>query len=86
MQINKINKISEGSPHVVDLIESKKICLVINTTEGRTSTGDSYIMRRKTLLTNTPYYTTIKGADAAVNSIEAQKKSNMQVRCLQSIH
>ena len=86
LQINKINKISEGSPHVVDLIESKKICLVINTTEGRTSTGDSYIMRRKTLLTNTPYYTTIKGADAAVNSIEAQKKSNMQVRCLQSIH
>ena len=86
ISINKINKISEGSPHVVDLIESNKICLVINTTEGKTSTGDSYIMRRKTLLTNTPYYTTIKGANAAVNSIEVQKKSSLQVRALQSIH
>ena len=67
-------------------LESNKICLVINTTEGKTSTGDSYIMRRKTLLTNTPYYTTIKGADAAVNSIETIKKSNLQVRILQSMH
>ena len=84
--IKTINKISEGSPHVVDFLESKQINLVINTTEGKTSTGDSYIMRRNTLLTNTPYYITIKGADTAINSIEMLKKSNLQVRCLQSIH
>ena len=84
--INKINKISEGNPHVIDLLESKKIVLVINTTEGKTSAGDSYIMRRNTLLTNTPYYTTIKGAEAAINSIEKLKNINLKVRCLQSIH
>ena len=84
--IKTINKISEGSPHVVDFLESKKINLVINTTEGKTSTGDSYIMRRNTLLTNTPYYITIKGADTAVNSIEMIRKTNLQVMCLQSIH
>ena len=84
--IKQINKISEGSPHVVDLLDARKISLVINTTEGKSATGDSYIMRRNTLLSNTPYYTTIKGASAAVNSIEAIKKSNLQVRCLQSMH
>ena len=73
--INKINKISEGSPHIVDLLESNKINLVINTTEGKASAGDSYVMRRNILLTNTPYYTTIKGADAAINSIEMLKKT-----------
>jgi len=84
--IKKINKISEGSPHVVDFLKINKINLVINTTEGKTSTGDSYVMRRNTLITNTPYYTTIKGANAAVNSIEILKKSKLRVRSLQSIH
>tara|TARA_B100000579_G_scaffold433771_1_gene453192 strand:+ start:76 stop:3330 length:3255 start_codon:yes stop_codon:yes gene_type:complete len=86
IKIEKINKISEGSPHVVDLLESKKIDLVINTTEGKVSAGDSYVMRRNTLLSNTPYYTTIKGAKAAVNAIEAKKNLNLSVRSLQSIH
>ena len=43
-------------------------------------------MRRNTLLTNTPYYTTIKGAEAAINSIEKLKNINLKVRCLQSVH
>ena len=85
IKIDKINKISEGSPHIVDMLDSNKINLVINTTEGKVATGDSYIMRRNTLFSNTPYYTTIKGANAAVNSIEAQKNLNLQVRSLQSI-
>ena len=84
--INKINKISEGSPHVVDLLESKEINLVINTTEGKASMGDSYVMRRFTLLSNIPYYTTIKGANAAINSIQLLKKSKFFVRSLQSIN
>ena len=86
ISINQINKISEGSPHIVDLLESKVISLVINTTEGKAATGDSYIMRRNTLLTNTPYYTTIKGANVAVNSLVVLKKSDLHVRSLQSIH
>tara|TARA_B100001123_G_C15332082_1_gene1031537 strand:- start:241 stop:3492 length:3252 start_codon:yes stop_codon:yes gene_type:complete len=84
--IKKINKISEGSPHVVDMLKSNMISLVINTTEGKTSMGDSYIMRRSTLLSNTPYYITLKGANTAIDSIEALKKSNLMVRSLQSLH
>ena len=60
--------------------------MVINTTEGKKSMGDSYVMRRKTLISNTPYYITIKGANVAVNSIEILKNSDLKVRNLQSIY
>ncbi|MBI29299.1 MAG: carbamoyl phosphate synthase large subunit [Pelagibacteraceae bacterium] len=86
IKIKRVNKISEGSPHIVDFLNENKISLVINTTYGKKSMGDSYIMRRTTLMTNTPYYTTIVGANAAVESIEVLKNLNMKVRSLQSIH
>ena len=87
ISINKINKISEGSIHIVDLIKNNEISLVINTVEGKKSSmGDSYIMRRNALISNTPYYTTIKGAKVAVNSIEIIKDSSLKVRSLQSIY
>ena len=86
VKINKINKISEGSPHVVDLLRENKINLVINTTEDKKSMGDSYIMRRNTLISNTPYYTTINGARVAVNSIAILKKKNLKVRSLQALY
>ena len=86
LEISKINKISEGSPHIADLLKNNEINLVINTTEGKKSMGDSYVMRRKTLISNTPYYTTIKGAKVAVDSIEILKNSDLKVRNLQSIY
>ena len=87
ISINKINKISEGSIHIVDLIKNNEISLVINTAESKKSSmGDSYIMRRNTLISNTPYYTTIKGAKVAVNSIEIIKDSSLNIRSLQSIY
>ena len=76
----------ENFEEIHDFVKQKKIDLVINTTEGKVSAGDSYVMRRNTLLSNTPYYTTIKGAKAAVNAIEAKKNLNLSVRSLQSIH
>ena len=47
--------------------------------------GDSYIMRRNALLSNTPYYTTIKGAKVAVDTIEAVKNEDLEIRSLQSL-
>ena len=64
----------------------KEINLVINTTEGKTSMGDRYIMRRFTLVSNIPYYTTIKGANAAINSIQILRNSDLIVRSLQSMN
>ena len=71
---------------MVDLLRENKINLVINTTEDKKSMGDSYIMRRNTLISNTPYYTTINGARVAVNSIAILKKKNLKVRSLQALY
>ena len=58
----KINKMSEGRPHVVDAIKNGQIHLVFNTTEGATALADSKPLRRAALLHKVPYYTTLSGA------------------------
>ena len=86
VKIKKINKVKEGSPHIVDLLLSKKINLVINTTRTRASVRDSYSIRRTTLMSNIPYFTTIAGAKIAIRAIEALKKETLTFRSLQSIY
>jgi carbamoyl-phosphate synthase large subunit len=66
-----INKVAEGSPHVVDAIGSRKIAMVINTTMGAKAVRDSYSLRRQTLLVNIPYFTTMSAAFAVVQALEA---------------
>ena len=81
-----VNKVQQGPPHVVDLIESGEVHLVINTTEGAKAIQDSRSLRRATLLSGIPYYTTIAGAAAAVSAIEARRTSKLSVRSLQEYH
>ena len=64
----KINKMSEGRPHVVDAIKNGQIQLVFNTTEGATALADSKPLRRAALLHKVPYYTTLSGAVAAARA------------------
>src|SRR5262249_24094884 len=66
-----INKVNEGSPHVVDAIKSGTIAIVINTTVGAKEVRDSFSLRRQTLLANIPYFTTIAAALAVCDAIEA---------------
>jgi carbamoyl-phosphate synthase large subunit len=77
-----INKVNEGSPHVVDAIKSGTIAVVINTTIGAKEVRDSFSLRRQTLLENLPYFTTIAAALAACDAIEASD-SGVRVRSLQ---
>ena len=81
-----INKVKEGSPHIVDALLNNDINLVINTTKTQGSIRDSYSIRRTSLMNNIPYYTTIAGAKVAVDAIEHLKKNTLSVRSLQSIH
>jgi len=81
-----INKVKEGSPHIVDSLLDNKINLVINTTKTQGSIRDSYSIRRTSLMSNIPYYTTIAGAKVAVDAIENLKNVNLDVKSLQSIH
>ncbi len=82
----RINKVSEGSPHVVDLISEGKAALVLNTTEGRQSTLDSFSIRRTSLMKGIPYFTTVDAAIASVEGIEQQKIRSLDVKSMQEYH
>ena len=79
----KINKVSEGRPHVVDAIKNGGIQLVINTTEGALALADSRSLRQAALLHKVPYYTTLAGAIAAAQGIKAYRGGDLEVRALQ---
>jgi carbamoyl-phosphate synthase large subunit len=79
----KINKVSEGRPHVVDMIKNGGIQLVFNTTEWAQALADSRSLRRAALLHKAPYYTTLAGAVAAAQGIKAYKGGDLEVRALQ---
>ena len=81
----KINKVREGSPHIVELLENKKIALVINTSSGLRSITDSQSIRRTALNNNIPYFTTVSGAIACTEAIEALVKKRMSVLPIQNI-
>jgi carbamoyl-phosphate synthase large subunit len=66
-----VNKVNEGSPHVVDAIRKGEIDLVINTTVGAREVKDSYSLRRQALLASVPYFTTIAVALAGLAALES---------------
>jgi carbamoyl-phosphate synthase large subunit len=80
----KVNKVLEGRPHIVDAIKNGGVQLVFNTTEGVTALADSRSLRREALLHKVPYYTTLSGAVAAAQGIKAHLGGDLEVRALQS--
>jgi carbamoyl-phosphate synthase large subunit len=79
----KINKVSEGRPHIVDAIKNGAIQLVFNTTEGAQALADSRSLRRAALLHKVPYYTTLAGAIAAAQGVRAYVSGDLEARALQ---
>tara|TARA_B110000240_G_scaffold115611_1_gene129631 strand:- start:203 stop:688 length:486 start_codon:yes stop_codon:yes gene_type:complete len=86
INVEIIHKVKEGSPHIVEALQNEEIGLVINTTKTQGSIRDSYSIRRTALMNNIPYYTTIAGAEVAVDAIENLKKHTLTIKSLQSIH
>ncbi|MCE3257582.1 MAG: carbamoyl-phosphate synthase large subunit, partial [Nitrobacter vulgaris] len=80
----KINKVLEGRPHIVDAITNGEVQLVFNTTDGPQALADSRSLRRAALLHKVPYYTTLSGAVAAAQGIRAYLGGDLEVRTLQS--
>jgi len=60
----RINKLQQGQPHILDQIKNEAIDLIINTTEGRQAVADSYYIRAEALRRKIPYSTTLSGANA----------------------
>jgi carbamoyl-phosphate synthase large subunit len=81
-----VHKVGEGRPHIVDLLQNGEIDLVINTTAGAKAIRDSRSMRRQTVLSDVPYFTTIAAAVAAVDAIEARRRRPLSVCSLQEYH
>jgi carbamoyl-phosphate synthase large subunit len=84
IECEKINKVLEGRPHVVDAIKNGEVDIVFNTTEGVQALADSASIRRTALLYHIPYYTTLAGAMAVTKAIEAVRADNLKVAPLQS--
>ena len=84
--VTRINKIGEGSPHVVDLIRERRCDLVINTPTGSGARADGQAIRTAAVRHGIPCVTTMTGASAAVRAIAAQKQDEPEVLSLQEIH
>jgi carbamoyl-phosphate synthase large subunit len=80
----RINKVLEGRPHIVDLIKNDEIVYIVNTTEGKQAIADSFSIRREALQRRVTYSTTVAGARALVHSLDF--RSDGDVHSLQELH
>jgi len=81
-----INKVQEGSPHIVDALRRGEVSLVVNTPAGAESFRDSFPIRRTALECRVPYFTTIAAAAAAADGIALMARGPFTVRPLQEHH
>ncbi|MCC6373337.1 MAG: carbamoyl-phosphate synthase large subunit, partial [Moraxellaceae bacterium] len=81
---NRVNKVTEGRPHIVDMLKNGEISLIINTTEGKQAQQDSFSIRRSALQGKVYYTTTISGASAVCQALNA--KGELSVSRLQDLH
>jgi carbamoyl-phosphate synthase large subunit len=84
--VRRINKLGEGSPHVVDLLRKHQVDLVINTPTGSGARADGYEIRTVAVREGIPCITTMTGATAAARAIAAGQVDDAPVRSLQEIH
>ena len=80
----RVNKVAEGRPHIVDLIKNGEISYIVNTTEGRQAIADSFSIRREALQARVTYSTTVAGARALLHSLDHRGKGD--VLSLQELH
>jgi carbamoyl-phosphate synthase large subunit len=86
LDVEVINKVAEGRPHIVDLIKNKEIVFVINTVSDAQAQKDSLSIRRSALQYGVPYTTTVAGARAVVSAIEMLKKKKITIKPIQEYH
>ena len=86
LKVQRILKLLEGRPNIVDLIKNKEIQLVINTPAGQAPREDEVKIRTTAVYTGTPIMTTLSGAKAAALGIAALKKSGYAVKTVQEYH
>ncbi len=86
IEVALVNKVSEGRPHIVDMIKNGRVQYIINTPSGRNPKVDEVAIRSGAVQHKIPYTTTLSGAQAVVNAIEAMKNGKLRVRALQDYY
>jgi len=86
LDVEVINKVTEGRPHIVDLIKNREVNFVVNTVSGAQAKKDSFSIRQTALQYGIPYTTTIAGAKAVANAIKMLKTRKLGVKSIQQFH
>ena len=86
LPVERVNKVAEGRPHIVDRIIDGDVTLIFNTTEGWQSLKDSQSIRASALSGKVPYYTTAAASVAAAEAIAALRHTSLEVRSLQDYY
>lgn len=84
LQVRRVNKVTEGRPHIVDMIKNQEISLIVNTTEGRQSIADSFSIRRNALQNKVYITTTLAAGQAVCQALKFGPEKT--VRRLQDLH
>ena len=84
LPVERVNKVAQGRPHIVDRLVDGEVALVLNTTEGWQSLKDSHSIRATALGRKVPYFTTAAASLAVARAIEAIRGAALEVRSLQA--
>jgi carbamoyl-phosphate synthase large subunit len=84
--VSPVNKAGEGKPDILDLIGEGIIAFLINTPGGKETKIDETKIRSLAVMHNIPLITTVAGARATINGLEAAKKKGFEVKALQDYH
>ncbi|MEL5849094.1 MAG: carbamoyl phosphate synthase large subunit, partial [Candidatus Igneacidithiobacillus chanchocoensis] len=85
LPVTRVNKVTEGRPHIVDAIKNGKVQIIINTVDERQSVRDSFSIRRAALQMGLTYYTTLAGATAGTAALGVLLSSERSVVRLQDL-
>jgi carbamoyl-phosphate synthase large subunit len=86
LEVERVNKVLQGRPHIVDRIKDGAVALIFNTTEGWQSHKDSASIRASALMSRVPYFTTAAASVAVVRAIGAARERKLEVRSLQDYY
>jgi carbamoyl-phosphate synthase large subunit len=86
IKAEKVNKVHEPRPNIVDMIQDHKIDLIINTPVGKGPRSDDFEIRRNAIVLGVPFTTTMAGAQAIVTAIESVKKQDITVKSIQEYY
>lgn len=86
INVEVVNKVTEGRPHIVDLIKNREISFVINTVSGTQAQRDSFSIRQSALQYRIPFTTTLSGANAVVKAAERLIKGKVTIKSIMDYH